>query len=294
MIEPNAPELASFDEELRRRLQGRREGTTTGPAGATVDGPSRAGGSQPVDSSMGDSPAPTTSPMCASQDPPVSRLPATTVQAAIERLVMEKVKYAWDWDTWGSADYIPTVHEMFVKAKEFPDGQLREDCDGRAVMAASLMKRMGYDAAIVTDLRHVWVATPQGDWMGPGGPKTMTSGPQGNQLSLATAWRNVPVSLSYGIAVFPFGREMILLIAAYVLTLHLRMPRWAAIMGGVLLLEGLLFMRCGALVPINPFAGEKSWPAIVGLVHILGGFIVLLTASSRARHPRKGIATTTE
>jgi len=263
MIEPNAPELAPFEEELRQRLAKGTDAAASQPAADRLVKPNQVAASQPVDP---------------------NHLPARVIQSAIERFVFEKVKYAWDWDVWGSADYIPTIHEMFAKAKEYPDGQIREDCDGRAVMAASLMKRMGYDASIVTDLRHVWVTTPEGEWMGPGGPKTMASGPQGNRLNLASVWRNVPVSLSYGIAVFPFAREMILLLTAYALMICRRISWRTAAVAGVLLLQGLLFMRCGALA----FAGEKDWPAIVGMLHVACGFAILMTASHRARR----IATT--
>jgi hypothetical protein len=258
MIEPDAPELAPLEQELRQRLLKGDGGPTSRPDADPLAAASQAAALQPVD---------------------IERLPARVVQAAVQRLVLDKIEYAWDWDTWGSADYIPTVPEMFAKAKEYPDGRIREDCDGRAVMAASLMKRMGYGPSIVTDLRHVWVVTPEGEWMGPGGAKTMASGPQGNRLNLASALNNVPISLSYGIAVFPFAREMILLVTAYALMWHRRIPRWAAAAGGLLLVQGLLFMRCGAI----SFAGERPWPAVVGMLHVLSSFAVLIAASHQAR-----------
>lgn len=204
------------------------------------------------------------------------------VQRAVERVVLEKVEYAWDWDQWGSADYMPTVAEMFELAAA-DDGQLREDCDGRAVMAVSLMKRLGYEPTLVTDLRHVWVTTPQGAWMGPGGETTMASGEEGNEIAWGTLLSNIPTSLSFGVAVFPFVREFIILVTAYLLLIHRRMSRPAAAIGLVLLLQGLLFMRLGFFAPTAVTREASSWPAWVGLMHILAGFAVLIRASRRAR-----------
>jgi len=207
---------------------------------------------------------------------------AQLVLRTIERFVYHKVVYAWDWDLWGNADYVPTVQEMFAEPSWKQRGVCYEDCDGRAVMAASLMKRMGYDASLVTDLRHVWVGTPEGEWMGPGGAKTLRTTPQGNVVAWGTVWSNAPLSLSYGVGVFPFWRELVILATAYVLMFHRRMARGWALTGAVLLLQSLLFLRC---VGANPWPGalDSSWPATVGLVHLVAGMAVLMSASHRAR-----------
>lgn len=207
---------------------------------------------------------------------------AAAVQKAIEKLVLERVKYVFDWDQWGSADYMPTVEEMFERA-DANGGQLSEDCDGRAVMAASLMRRMGYDAELVTDLRHVWVKTSEGEWMGPGGEKTMTSTAEGTRIDWGTLLANIPISLSFGIAVFPFWREMVILVTVFVLMLNRGTSPRCATVGFILLLQGLLFMRLGFFTPGRLMGGNvSSWPAWVGLLHIAAGFIVVLQASRRA------------
>ncbi len=211
---------------------------------------------------------------------PAPREPET-VQREIERLVLEKVAYCWDWDQWGSADYLPTVDEMFARADQ-RGGRLQEDCDGRAVMAASLMRRMGFDARIATDLRHVWVKTPQGEWMGPGRSETLVTTDEGSEIAWHTLLANVPASLSFGIAVFPLGRELVILAAAFGLMLHRGMSRWAAATGLVLLLWALVLMRLGCLAPQATQDGA-SWPAWIGLACALAGFCVLAVASRRAR-----------
>lgn len=200
----------------------------------------------------------------------------------VERFVLEKVQYEWDWNLWGAADYMPTIAEMSEHAAQ-SNGQLREDCDGRAVVAASLMRRLGYESEIVTDLRHVWVVTPEGQWMGPGAATTVRSTAEGNEIAWMTLLSNVPMSLSFGIAVFPFWREVVILLTAYVLMLAKGMSRTAALLGLVFLFQGLLFMRLGYLAPIAVSRRVSSWPAWVGLLHICAGQLILLRASSAAR-----------
>ena len=66
----------------------------------------------------------------------------------VQQFVHETIPYAFDWETWGVVDYLPTVEELLSKK--------REDCDGRAVLAASLLRNLGYEANLVTDgLQHV-------------------------------------------------------------------------------------------------------------------------------------------
>ncbi len=250
MVEPDAPELAMWDAELERRLldaRGRRE-----------DGGDAA-------------------------KPVLRTLSPHETQREVQQFVYAKVKYDWDWNVWGSADYLPTVAEMFAMAAEREDGQIYEDCDGRAVMAASLMRRLGYDSHLVTDLRHMWVKTSQGDWMGPGRKETIVSTRDGNKIIVGTALQNFMASLPYGIAVFPLWREIIILLAAYVLILHRRMSWRAAGLGGLLLGQGLMFMQCGVLSPLRLSGFGVQWPSWVGMAHALAGFALLFVASRRAR-----------
>ncbi len=245
MVTPDAPELAVWDADLKQRFeQARKQHAATLPAESKPD----AGAELP-------------------------RLPAWQAERLIERFTYDKVKYAWDWDVWGCADYMPSVAEMFAKAKSNPDGEINEDCDGRAVMAASLMRRFGYQADLVCDMRHVWVVTREGEWMGPGRRKTIVATPQGQKVDYASAASNLLVGWSYGVQVFPLVRELILWATAFVLLLRKGRPWRKSALGGLLLLQGLLFMRTGHMDPLH---GAAAWPAWVGLGHMIGGFCVLL------------------
>lgn len=163
----------------------------------------------------------------------------------VEDVVYQAIPYAWDWDTWGVADYVPTV------AQTLRAGQ--EDCDGRAVVAASLLARLGYEARLMSDLGHVWVWTPHGQTMSPsepaGGEVFVQQGESGSTLNWAAVFNlralaiDWPRNIAYGIAVFPAGREMILLAAAWLLALGRRPNRALAAIGLALLIVGLLTIR---------------------------------------------------
>lgn len=153
--------------------------------------------------------------------------PAAALQAT-QDVVYEAIPYAWDWDTWWVADYVPTVGETLRAG--------REDCDGRAVVAASILRRLGYDARLMSDLGHVWVWTPEGQTMNPGetasGEVFVQQDDQGRRvlnwravLSVRALVHDWGRNLAYGIAVFPAWREGIILLTAWVLLLP-RRARW--------------------------------------------------------------------
>lgn len=213
---------------------------------------------------------------------PVPTQPAQT-QRAVEKFVYAHVPYQWDWELYGAADYMPTVAEMFEYARQRPDGKVYEDCDGRAVMCASMLRAMGFDARIVTDLQHVWVETPLGPLMGPGMTPAMQSSAAGNRTNLAAAGSNALTALSFGMSVFPFWREFVIWAAVVLLSVHRRMGWKAALLGAALTLQGLLFVRSGVISKPDFRWLSQSWPATVGVIHIVVGLLILWIASFRAR-----------
>lgn len=197
------------------------------------------------------------------------------VYAAVERQVCARVPYAFDWDVWGVMDYLPTVDEVFRVG--------REDCDGRAVVAASLLRRMGYDATLATDIKHVWVVTPQRELMSPGqGPKSLVGGRTGTEARLTLAsLSNVGRSLAYGVAVFPLARELIITAALCALTLH-PWSRWQRRAVGC----GLLFAALIVLRLAGPSAGDLARQPLavwLGAALAVSGWAALLWRSRPRR-----------
>jgi hypothetical protein len=132
--------------------------------------------------------------------------------------VCERIPYSWDWDNWGCVDYLPTAAEVVERG--------REDCDGRAVIAASILRNLGYDAQLVTDGSHMWVSTSEGATMSPvataSGRTLVTTNQAGSRFdplaiigvrSLLIDW---PKNLAFGVAVFPIGRVSVIAAAAMV------------------------------------------------------------------------------
>jgi hypothetical protein len=158
----------------------------------------------------------------------------------VQQFVYNHVPYDWDWNTWGLVDYMPTVTEVIEMG--------REDCDGRAVIAASLLRNLGYNARLVTDFAHVWVATDYGETMGPGKIKTVEVTDKG----LKFQWGGLiqlPRTIAYGVAVFPPERELILVAAAWVLFLvrrgghdYLKPLLWAELAGLAALIVAFVLM----------------------------------------------------
>ena len=68
----------------------------------------------------------------------------------IEKFVGRSLPYCHDWTQWWNADYWPTASEAIAAG--------REDCDGIAVVAASVLRHRGFRARLVGNTMHIWVA----------------------------------------------------------------------------------------------------------------------------------------
>lgn len=204
--------------------------------------------------------APALQPLVAALRPKIGAdLPPAEALKTVERFVLDRLPYAWDWETWGTADYMPTVSEALEMG--------REDCDGRAVVAASLLKNLGFEVRIVTDFAHVWVQTDQGDTMSPGKSKAVVGTDGGFEVRLA-ALAELPRAMAYGIAVFPFLRELMITLVLWYLLLRpgLGIVRILVLAG--LLLGGLLALRAGGGDYRHPVLWLQ-WLGIVGWLGVL-------------------------
>lgn len=188
----------------------------------------------------------------------------------VEKFVYEKVPYAWDWNTWGLSDYLPTVDEVVAMGKE--------DCDGRAVIAASLLANFGFEARIVTDFAHVWVQTDKGETMGPGKRKAVTATDKGMKVDWG-AFVQLPNVLSYGIAVFPWPREAIVLVVAWWLLLDRRASTRRALFAALLLTASLILIRWSGDDYWNPV----RWIRWSGVALLLATPLGMLWAGIRKR-----------
>lgn len=151
--------------------------------------------------------------------------PAASLPEAVQQFVYQNIPYAWDWDTYGAADHWPTLDELwYIRA---------DDCDGRAILAATLLRSRGLDVHFLSDAQHVWLSTPEGECMHPGRGRRQVDA-QGVAQSNRIAGLDLLRAASFGMHVFPAGRQAIWVLAAIVL-FGLHGPWWARVVGtGVL------------------------------------------------------------
>ncbi len=194
----------------------------------------------------------------------------------VERFVYEKIPYEWDWITWGTADYLPTVTEAMEMGKE--------DCDGRAVIAASLLRNFGFETQIVTDFAHVWVKTDKGETMGPGRTKAVVATEQGLRIQ-RDAFAEVPRAMAYGLAVFPAVREIIIFAVLWLLLLRRHGGVLCDAFGLACLLGGLFLLRAGGATYLHPTA----WMQWTGLAGWIAGLVSLLVWGPRNARMKRGV-----
>ncbi len=77
-------------------------------------------------------------------------LPSDPVE--IEKAVLQRLPYHYDWETWSVPWYYPTVSEALEKGQA--------DCKGRAIVLASVLEVKGIAYRINSSPTHVWVDYP--------------------------------------------------------------------------------------------------------------------------------------
>lgn len=159
-----------------------------------------------------------------------------TLLKKLEGFVRKKIRYDFDWNVWGNVDYFPTVEEAIEKG--------REDCDGQAVVAASLMRHYGFKAWMTGDFSHIWVKTDIGPAMSPGKTEAFRTA-DGRRKFNWKILKEIPQHLGLGISIFPLKRELILVLTAWLLLLGSGSSLKKSFKWLLLLVIGLLLIREG-------------------------------------------------
>lgn len=74
----------------------------------------------------------------------------------VARFVVRQIAYVTDYENWGNLEYWPTAQEAWQKGQE--------DCDGRAVLATSLLRSRGYHSArLIVGLDHMWIKVDENE-----------------------------------------------------------------------------------------------------------------------------------
>jgi len=141
-----------------------------------------------------------------------------------------------------------------------------EDCDGRAVIAASLLTHLGYKAELVTDYAHMWVKTDKGETMAPGKTQVMVATEKGITFNFR-GLSEIPKAWAFGVSIFPLERELI--IAGMLWLLLLRRH------GGVICNLATLIFFIGGLFLLR-IGGENYYKPIYWLEG--SGVVVMLSS----------------
>jgi hypothetical protein len=182
----------------------------------------------------------------------------------IQLFVSQRIPYSFDWDNWGVVDYLPTLAEVIQRGTE--------DCDGRAVLAAALIRAKLGSAELVGNSRHLWVSSPIGETMGPMGKPVLKSSPEGLQIR----WTGF-IDLgdwAVGVALFPILREAIILLTAWRLLLPAGFSKRQALLSAFLIVEAWIIMRLAGRNPYEP----SYWAARWAILHLLAAVVVLSVA----------------
>jgi hypothetical protein len=143
----------------------------------------------------------------------------------------------------------------------------------------------------VTDFKHMWVVARDAraaqpvecELMSPGeGEKTLRAEGVGTRLTLTLATvRNAWRAITFGIAVFPFGRELIIAVALFLASLQPHSSWRRCALGGGLLVGGLLLLRgCGA----HQQDAAAMWICgIAGVLAVAAGWFVLVLKAATSR-----------
>lgn len=205
--------------------------------------------------------------------------------SAVQAVVNQRVPYEFDWNLWGVMDWLPTVEEALRAG--------REDCDGRAVVAASLLRRMGHKAWLVSDFTHTWVACDLGETMAPRNTaKSMVADEQGTQTRMdLTILNNLLHSVAFGITVFPPLRLLIFLSAVVFATANPFVRAAWQLLGA-----GAIFAAyAGFLIAARYLQGGEKLPMVLVAALLLTAFAGWCAMSLRfKREGRPGDSAATQ
>ena len=133
---------------------------------------------------------------------------------AVQEYVYRHIRYEYDWDNWGNLDYWPSAAQVWERQ--------REDCDGRAILAASILRARGFHSAtLMGNLHHIWVKVDQAELMEPDRESNLKRVGQKTVIQWPSL-RMLLSSLAFYVEVFPTTRNVLLLWMGLALCYHPR------------------------------------------------------------------------
>jgi hypothetical protein len=130
----------------------------------------------------------------------------------IVKFVYDSIRYEFDWDNWRNSEYWPSAKQVWQRK--------REDCDGQAILAASIFRSRGYsDATVVASLRHLWIRVGNHELMGPDKEKLMIV-EKGKKHFLLPSFNYMLESFAGQLYYYPLSRMVLILCGSLLLLFH--------------------------------------------------------------------------
>lgn len=195
----------------------------------------------------------------------------------IQRYVYTQIPYAYDWDNWGNTDFWPTAAEVWQRKKE--------DCDGRAILAASILRARGFTSArLVGNVRHIWVAVDEQELMGPDREQTLVRENDKLRVNLPS-WELLIGSIALYFAEFPAIRNLILLLTLLGLCYHPCAARAQFLGITTIGLVGFILLQDWGRQVMESRSPLINFNFIGGGVLLCGAVILSLFIEKLGKHP---------
>lgn len=192
---------------------------------------------------------------------------------AVQRYVYDHIAYVYDWEQWLNVDYWPTAAEVWQRQ--------REDCDGQAVLAVSILRSRGFASArLAGNIRHIWVTVDQTALMGAESEQTVRREDGKIRISLPS-WELWLGSLAIGIADFQEFRSLLLYCGVLLVCYRPGGPAsrfFAAAAPGLL---GFIFLKDWADLVMRTRETTANLSLWAGAILVLGSLFLA------ARQPRQ-------
>ena len=150
--------------------------------------------------------------------PPIDAQSATAFAAglpndykAIESFTLNYVQYRTSWALYDSPWYYPTLKQVIADRAG--------DCEGRALLFASILQAKGMPYTMRYSMDHVWVDYPGKDGQGIEDPSTSFVSTSGKgwlgRLPHIALWSTIKVRVGYHWTPMPVGRKTLFLLGLF-------------------------------------------------------------------------------
>jgi len=165
--------------------------------------------------------------------------PEQTELQLIQSYIYTNIEYIHDWDQWHNSDYWASPAETWRTR--------REDCDGQAILAVSIMRSRGYSQAqLGINLLHIWARIDSIQIMGAMPEENIRK--QDGQIKLRLPSVKLILQTSaYLLEHFPAFRSLLILFIVLGLAYHPQTKRQPFLGVTIICLLGFILLRDWAI-----------------------------------------------